>query len=185
MASTVVNVPADPAVAAEDRAGGAAERWLAVLRVVIGFWFAKGLVTKLTIGLVGGVLPVPMASGRWLAVMPRLLRGYAASTPLVWYHDFATTLVLPHATLFAQLTALGEVAAGLGLMLGLLTPAAAAGALLLVLNYGLATLGAGSCQPGFHLMLATGLLAVLGARAGRTWGLDGWLAGRRERRLTS
>jgi uncharacterized membrane protein YphA (DoxX/SURF4 family) len=182
MAGTLTQSPAaDPSARAAHRAT-AAERWIAVLRIVMGFWFAKGVITKLAINLLGGFLPVPTASARWHAVMPKLLKGYAASTPLAWYHDFVIGFVLPHASLFAQLTAFGEAAVGVGLLLGLLTPVAAAIGVLLVLNYGVATLGAGPTNPGFHLMLLTGMLAVLGSGAGRVWGLDGWLLRRRQRR---
>ena len=182
----MVQTLTDPVVAESAevpaRRASAAERWIAVLRIVMGFWFAKGVVTKLSLALLGGFLPVPAASARWHAVMPKLLHGYAASTPIGWYHDFVVGVVLPHAALFAQLTALGEAAVGLGLLLGLFTPVAASIGLLLVINYGLATLGAGPTNPGFHLMLLTGLLAVLGSGGGRVWGLDGWWAKRRKRR---
>ncbi len=157
----------------------AAERWIAVVRIVIGSWFAKGVITKLGLTMLGGFLPVPTASARWHAVMPKLLKGYAATTPVTWYHDFVVGVVLPHAGLFAQLTAFGETAVGLGLVLGLFTPLAAGIGVLLVLNYGLATLGAGPTNPGFHLMLLTGLLAVLGGGGGRVWSVDAWWARRR------
>lgn len=181
MAQTLTHTVAAGSTSAV-RGPTAAERWIAVLRIVMGFWFAKGVITKLALTLVGGFLPLPTASARWQAVMPKLLHGYAASTPIGWYHDFVLGVVLPHAGLFAQLTAFGEAAVGLGLLLGLLTPIAAGIGLLLVLNYGLATLGAGPTNPGFHLMLLTGLLAVLGSGGGRVWGLDGWWARRRRRK---
>ncbi len=181
MAHTLTPPTAAAAAGTSRRQATAAERWIEVLRIVIGFWFAKGVITKLSIKLLGGFLPVPTASARWHAVMPKLLKGYATSTPLSWYHDFVVGFVLPHAGLFAQLTAFGEAAVGLGLLLGLLTPVAATIGVLLVLNYGLATLGAGPNNPGFHLVLLTGMLAVLGSGAGRVWGLDGWLMGRKRR----
>ncbi len=183
MAATALRAPAsDTQVHVPVRTPGAAERWLAVLRMVMGAWFAKGVVTKLSVTLLGGFLPVPTASARWHAVMPKLLGKYIATTPVTWYHDFVAAFVLPHAGLVAQLTAFGEAAVGIGLLLGLFTPAAAVVGLILVLNYGLATAGAGPNNPGFHLVLATGMLAVLGAHAGRTWGLDGWWRGRAARR---
>ena len=49
---------ADPSHAAE---------WLAVLRIAVGLYFAKAVITKLTIVLAGGVVPVPAVSDRWLA----------------------------------------------------------------------------------------------------------------------
>ena len=165
-------------VAPHLRTSSRAERALAVLRMVMGAWFAKGIVTKLTVVLLGGFLPVPAASPRWHAVMPKLLKGYVATTPVAWYHDFIVGVALPHSGLFAQLTAFGEAAVGIGLLLGLATPLAATIGLLLVLSYGMATVGAGSSQLGFHLMLATGMLAVLFGGAWRTWSVDGWLARR-------
>jgi len=37
----------------------------------------------------------------------------------------------------------------------------------------------GSAQQGFHYMLITSLIVILAARAGRTWGVDGWVRARR------
>src|SRR2546430_7039601 len=42
------------------------ERWLAVLRIAVGVWFAKAIFTKLSVTLAWGFLPVPTASDRWL-----------------------------------------------------------------------------------------------------------------------
>src|SRR5437870_11558253 len=55
------------------------ERWLAVLRIAVGVWFAKAIVTKLSVTLVWGFLPLPTASDRWLHVMPILVGKYARS----------------------------------------------------------------------------------------------------------
>ncbi len=174
MEASVLEVPTrSPAAGAAARPAARAERWIAVTRMVIGAWFAKGVITKLGVTLLGGFLPLPSASARWHAVMPKLLGRYAASTPISWYHDFVFGVVLPHSALFAQMTAFGETAVGFGLLLGLATPVAAGIGLLLVLNYGMATMGAGSSNVGFHLMLATGMLAVLFGGAWDVWSLDG------------
>ena len=34
-------------------------QWLAVLRILVGLYFVKSLVTKMTVVLAGGVLPLP------------------------------------------------------------------------------------------------------------------------------
>jgi uncharacterized membrane protein YphA (DoxX/SURF4 family) len=65
---------------------------------------------------------------------------------------------------------------GLGLTLGLLTGVASLVGLFLVTNYGLATQWMSPGQQGFHLVLFFLMLAFFFARAGRTWGLDAWLA---------
>lgn len=158
----------------------APEQWLAVLRIGVGLWFAKSIFTKLV--LVGGFLPIPVASDRWLQLMPKLLEKYAAGNPLTSYKNFLESTVIPHASVFAQLTAIGESAAGLLLVLGLLTELGAAVAFLLVVCYYLAVFWQGPSQQGFHYILAVSLIVILGASAGRRWGLDGWLARRRQRR---
>ena len=62
---------ADLAPAARRRAPSAPaavrpDRWLAFLRIAVGLWFLKGVVTKLAWSLAGGVFPVPGASARWI-----------------------------------------------------------------------------------------------------------------------
>jgi hypothetical protein len=85
--------------------------------------------------------------------------------------------MLPHATLFAHLTAWGEAAVGVGLTLGLLTPVAAGLGLFLVTSYGLATQWMSPEQRGFHLLLAATMVTFVLARAGRTWATVGSVAG--------
>lgn len=155
------------------------ERWLAVLRIAVGLWFAKSIVTKLSITLAWGVLPVPTASDRWIHVMPLLVAKYAEGNPVGFFRDFLEHTVVPHGYLFAQLTAFGEAAVGLGLVSGCLTALAAGLGLVLVLNYGLAVQWQSSAQQGFHYLLITTLVVVLATRAGRTWGLDGWARAQR------
>ena len=154
-------------------------QWLAVLRIVVGLYFVKSLITKMSFVMVGGVLPIPAVSERWLGVMPKIVARQASDNPLAFYKQFLEETVLPHSSLFAQLTAWGETVVGLGLTLGLLTGIASLVGLFLVTNYGLATQWMSPGQQGFHLVLFSLMLAFLFARAGRTWGLDGWLARRK------
>ena len=151
-------------------------QWLAVLRIVIGLYFAKAVVSKMTIVLVGGVLPVPAVQERWMSVMPEIVAKQAAGNPLAFYKHFLEGTVLTHSDLFSNLTAWGEVIVGVGLTLGLLTGVASLVGCLLVTNYGLATQWMSPGQQGFHLVLFALMIAFFFARAGRTWGLDGWLA---------
>lgn len=159
--------------------------WLAVLRIVVGLYFVKSLVTKMTFVLLGGMLPIPAVSERWLTVMPKIVAKQASENPLLFYKQFLEGTVLPHSSTFAQLTAWGETVTGLGLTLGLLTGLASLVGLLLVINYGLATQWMSPGQQGFHLVLFFLMLAFFFARAGRTWGVDGWLARRNPRWLLS
>jgi thiosulfate dehydrogenase (quinone) large subunit len=151
------------------------ERWLAVLRIAVGLWFAKAIFTKLSVILVWGFLPVPTASDRWLRVMPILVGKYAEGNPVSFFRDFMQTFVISHSSLFAQLTALGEAAVGLGLVFGCLTTLASGIGVFMVVNYALAVWWQGMAQQGFHYTLIATLVVLFAARAGRTWGVDGWV----------
>lgn len=161
----------------------APERWLAVLRIVVGLWFLKSMATKLTVVLLGGVLPVPAASDRWVAVMPRLLARYAADNPFPAYKAFLLTAA--REPMFAELTALGETVVGLSLTLGVLTRLGATVGLTQVVFYGLAVQHLSSGQQGFHVLLFAAMIAFIGAAAGRRWGVDGWIVRRRPNGLVA
>jgi uncharacterized membrane protein YphA (DoxX/SURF4 family) len=160
-------------------------QWLAVLRIVVGLYFVKSLITKMSFVMLGGILPVPAVSERWLTVMPKIVAKQASENPLAFYKQFLEGTVLTHSSVFAQLTAWGETVTGLGLTLGLLTGVASLVGLCLVINYGLATQWMSPGQQGFHLVLFFLMLAFFFARAGRTWGIDGWLGRRKPHSLVS
>jgi uncharacterized membrane protein YphA (DoxX/SURF4 family) len=154
-------------------------QWLAVLRILVGLYFVKSLVTKMTVVLAGGVLPLPAVSDRWLSVMPKIVAKQASENPIAFYKNFLEQTVLTHSNVFAHLTAWGETVAGLGLTLGFCTGLAALVGLVLVTNYGLATQWMSSGQQGFHLVLFALMVAFFFARAGRRWGLDAVIAARK------
>jgi thiosulfate dehydrogenase (quinone) large subunit len=153
----------------------APQRWIAVLRIVVGLWFLKAVSTKLVIAWVADILPYPAVSPRFIGFHPKRVAEFASENPIVWYKDFLEGTVLPHATLFASLQSYGEVAVGVGLVLGLFTGLTALVGLFLALNFGLASQWMTFGQQGFHLLLVTSMVIFLCARAGRRWGLDAWL----------
>lgn len=157
--------------------------WLAVLRIVVGLYFVKSLVTKMSIVMVGGVLPLPVVSERWYTVMPKIVTKQASENPIAFYKQFLEGIVLPNSSTFAQLTAWGETVVGIGLTLGLLTGLASLVGMVLVINYGLATQWMSPGQQGFHLVLFFLMVAFFFARAGRIWGFDAWWARRKPRSL--
>ena len=159
------------------------ECWLAALRIAVGAWFAKALFTKMSVALLWGFLPVPTASDRWIHLLPILIAKYAEGNPLEFFKNFLLTTVVSHGALFAQLTALGEAAVGVGLVLGCCTTLASAIGLVLVLNYGLAVYWQSPAQQGFHYVLAVTLIVILATHAGRRWGVDGWVRARFPRSL--
>jgi thiosulfate dehydrogenase [quinone] large subunit len=152
--------------------------WIVLLRVVVGAWFLKAVWTKLVVGWFLGVIPYPAVSPRFLGFQPKRVAEFAAGNPVEGYRTFLESTVLPHAATFAMLQAYGEVAVGLGLVLGLLTGLAALIGLFLAINFGLATQWMSFGQQGFHLLLTTSMIVFLGSRAGRLWGLDAWILSR-------
>ena len=96
-----------------------ADQWLAILRIATGAWFIKAVGTKWL--LLGGILPVPMASQRWIETIPHILEGYVEVNPLAWCRGLLQYAVIPNAEIFAHLTAIGGGFVGIGLTLGLLT----------------------------------------------------------------
>ena len=159
-----------------------ADQWLAVLRITTGVWFIKAIGTKWI--LLGGILPAPMASQRWIDTMPRILEEYVKVNPVAWCRDFLQHAVIPNAETFAHLTAIGEGLVGIGLTLGLLTRTSAVGGLFLLLSYEFAALGLPYSRHGLKLLMIVAVVAFFFARAGAVWGVDDWLSRRTASRLS-
>lgn len=153
-------------------------RWLAVLRILIGLWFVKALWSKMDLVLLGGFFPFLGVEQRWIDTMPIIVAKQAADNHILWYKAFLENTVLTHAALFAQMTAWGELLAGLSLTLGCFAGLGALGALWLSINYGLASQHMSPSSLGFHYMLVITLVTLFLARSGKAWGLDGWIAWR-------
>jgi thiosulfate dehydrogenase [quinone] large subunit len=163
---------------ASDR--GTPDPWLAVVRIALGLWFLKAALSKLGLVWVLGYVPLPGANGRFQAFQAKQVAAWVATPEIAgWYRAFLDSVVLPNAAAFAHLQAVGETAAGLGLLLGLFTPVSAGVALFLTLNYALATIHQGFFHQGFHFLLIVCLVAVLFGQAGRRFGIDGWRKGPR------
>ncbi len=115
-----------------------------------------------------------ITSGKWLFGDGSPIQGLvggaisADGTP-GWYVWFLENVVEPNSSLFATLVALGEFAAGLGLLVGLLTGIAAFGAVFLNANFILA--GSLGSNPALVVM---GLFLVVAWRNAGWIGLDRW-----------
>lgn len=87
-----------------------------------------------------------------------------------WYASFLKNIVIPNAGLFAFMVTWGEVAVGLGVLVGALTGIAAGFGVLMNLNYLLA--GTVSTNP---ILGVLGLFLVMSWRAAGWLGVDSWL----------
>ena len=98
-----------------------------------------------------------------------------ASAP---YLHFIQQVVIPHASLFSYLVMTGELVAAISLLTGTLTRVGATIAMLLFLNFMLAKgrmFWSPDSQDAAVFLIA---LVVFLGRAGRTWGIDSYLAKR-------
>ena len=60
-----------------------ADRWVAVLRIVVGVWFVKAVWTKFTLAFLWDAIPLPAVSPRFLAFQPKRIAEFAAGNPVV------------------------------------------------------------------------------------------------------
>ena len=126
--------------------------WL-VVRLYVGYeWIVAGWAKVTSEAWVGG------GAG---SALTGFLKGALAKTggahPDVqaWYATFLEHIILPHTTIWSNIVAWGEIAVGIGLILGILTSVAAFFGFFMNLNYLLA--GTVSTNP-ILLMLSIGLM---------------------------
>src|SRR5579883_1169673 len=101
-----------------------------------------------------------------------LVQTMATGNPWHFSRQFLLTVVLPHASIFAYLTLVGNALIGACLFLGLLTPYAAAVAMLLNINYALAGGWMNRMDYSLNAMLFFAELVVMALAAGRVLGVD-------------
>jgi thiosulfate dehydrogenase (quinone) large subunit len=153
-------------------------RWLAVLRVVVGMYFLKALWSKMDVVFLGGLVPWLGVEPRWIETMPALVSKHAEANPFPFYKQFLEQTVLPHAVLYAKMTAWGETLVGLSMVSGTFAGLGVLGAFWLSLNYGLSSQHLSPASYGFHYMLLATTAVLFLARSGRALGVDAWLAWR-------
>lgn len=88
---------------------------------------------------------------------------------------FLTSIVIPHASIFAFMLALGEVAAGLSFLFGLFTRLGGVIAVLHSVVNILVLWHAGPEAIGQNYLLIITAITLTLSGAGRTWGLDGMI----------
>ena len=133
---------------------------------------------RIYVGLIFLIAVLPKFRGDFAPRLSGFLSNVALTQGHPFYRAFLTTTVLPHLRVFAWLVTGGELIAAVSLVSGLATRLGALVALALTLNYMFAK-GAWFWFPSSNDgAFATLALALIIARAGRTCGLDGYLARR-------
>ena len=139
---------------------------LAFLRIYLGVILFITVLGKLT-------RDTPFATE-----MLGFLSGVARRGALPWYTDFIQQVVIPHAALFSYFVMTGELVAAISLLTGTATRIGALIAMFLFLNYMLAKARMFWSPDSEDAAVFFIALVVFLGRAGRVWGIDGFLAKR-------
>ncbi len=133
------------------------------VRLLIGFYFLRFGYQKCTGDFLAG------------KALTDSIHSWLPKTHPAFYKEFLESTVLPHATTFAWLVAVGEFAVGLCLLLGLLARLSAFMGIVMNLNYVMAM---GLAPLAFHAnqLFVAGELAMIIGGAGRFLGFDYFLA---------
>lgn len=107
-------------------------------------------------------------------VVQRAEEGGGGATP-DFYVSFLKSVVLPNPEIFTYLVAWGETFLGLALLFGVSVRLAGFMGAFMALNYAIAS-GRALYLPGFDALLGYTLFTLALARAGRTFGVDVFLA---------
>lgn len=140
--------------------------WIALLRIMIGLMF----LTTWGSNLLKGYYTPDGLLRFFTAVFPQ------SENPLRFYADFITAVILPARAAFAPFQLVAEGLLGLALLIGLLTPVASLAGAFFLANVFLAAFG--HDWPWAYLMPISLLGVFCLTRAGRSLGVDAWLARR-------
>ena len=102
---------------------------LVILRVGLGYWFLKAGYAKFPTMLESGKLASQLNA--WAQKMP--------SDWYPWYKHILTYNIIPHTDLFVYLVVFGEIIVGIALIIGLMTRPALLAAIIMNINYHLAS----------------------------------------------
>ncbi len=135
------------------------EHWLAVLRIGIGVWWLESWRHK--------------DKSAWLERGAGIDWAASVAEKHPWspVRSLFSRLVLPRKRAAAYLVVYGELAVGIGLTLGLLTPVAAVAGMILNVAYFVLMIKDWAEQ-GQNSMMALIEVVVLGTAAWQTWSLD-------------
>jgi thiosulfate dehydrogenase (quinone) large subunit len=100
---------------------------------------------------------------------------FALKNGYSWYQSLLNSVVVPHAAIFAKLVVVGEIYVGIALVIGFTTRLATSVALFLLVNY-MCAKGAAPWGPGIDQSDIVLALIILFSDAGRTFGIDRYLA---------
>ena len=139
-----------------------AAEWLAVLRIGLGLWWFESFRHK--------------DKAAWFQRGAGISWGQSVAEKHKWafVKQGFDVIVVPRPKVMAYVVVFGELAIGLGLIFGFLTPIAAVAGILLNVMYFILMISDWAEQ-GQNFMMILASVVVLGAHAWNTWSIDHWL----------
>ena len=139
-----------------------AAEWLAVLRIGLGVWWFESFRHK--------------DKAAWFQRGAGISWGQSVAEKHKWpfVKKGFDAVVVPRPKAMAYVVVLGELAIGLGLIFGFLTPIAAIAGILLNIMYFILMISDWAEQ-GQNFMMILASVVVLGTHAWNTWSIDHWL----------
>ena len=110
------------------------------------------------------------------------VQAMARGNPWQFYQQFLQNVVLTHTAVFSYLTLAGNVVVGLCLLIGLLTPYAAAAGIVLNVNYALGSGWLDRSNYSLNGLLIVCEIAIIALALGRMAGIDVFFSGGGPRR---
>ena len=138
--------------------------WISLLRIMLGALFLTTWASNLSKGF---YTPDGLVNF-FTNIFPQ------SANPLSWYAGFIENVILPARAVFAPFQLVTEFLLGVLLLVGALTPWTCAAAAFFILNTFLATFG--HDWPWSYATILGILFVVFWTRAGRSLGVDAWLA---------
>jgi hypothetical protein len=148
-----------------------AERGIAVIRIVAGFWILRAALSHLA------WTPWPWAASFWVQAVTGQLARHALDHPSFWVRYFVQQALLPNAEAYAGITVVLQLLAGISLTFGLFTVPGGIIAALLALIAAVLTHYQSDLLLGFYLLEGTAAAVCAFTRSGRRWGFDSFLSG--------
>ncbi|MDI6783065.1 MAG: TQO small subunit DoxD [bacterium] len=134
--------------------------YLAFLRITLGIFFFQAGWGKLTSGFISRNM------------LLTIFNDWVQHVPNAWYKNFLLEYAMPHSTIFSYLVVYGEILVGLALVFGVMTRLSVLLAMIMNLNYHLAS----GWRPGSGALINKIFLAceivILLSAAGRSFGID-------------
>jgi thiosulfate dehydrogenase [quinone] large subunit len=139
-----------------------AAEWLAILRIGLGLWWFESFRHK--------------DKAAWFRRGAGIAWGQSVAEKHKWpfVKQGFEVVVVPRPKMMAYVVVFGELAIGLGLIFGFLTPIAAFAGILLNVMYFILMISDWAEQ-GQNFMMILASVVVLGAHAWNTWSIDHWL----------